>query len=81
MSYVIDAVLDPLIGEITATLGATVEYDLGYLVRGDRPLYAGTNPLAGPVASRFPGPVRQLSVSTPICDRLLSRFPAAQKGP
>jgi hypothetical protein len=73
-SYVIDAVLDSLIGEITASVDGTTQYDLGYLVRPNRPVYVGTNPLGGPVASQFPGSVRRLPVTTPICNALEARF-------
>jgi hypothetical protein len=73
-TYVIDAVLDPVIGEITATVDGTTDYDLGYYVRDNRPVYVGTNPLGGPVASRFPGPVRELPVTTPICAGLEARL-------
>jgi hypothetical protein len=73
-SYLIDAVLDPLIGEITATVNGTTEYDLGYFVRNDRPTYRGSNPFGGPVVSRFPASLRELPVTTPICDALEARF-------
>jgi hypothetical protein len=73
-SYVIDAVLDPSIGEISAMVDGNTDYDLTYYVRNDRPFYVGTNPLGGPVAGRFPGSVRRLPVTTPICDALRARF-------
>ncbi|MGC9960380.1 MAG: hypothetical protein ABSE47_00590 [Acidimicrobiales bacterium] len=73
-SYVIDAVLDPSVGEISAMVDGNTDYDLTYYVRHDRPLFVGDNPLGGPVAGRFPGSVRRLPVTTPICDALRARF-------
>ncbi|HXY43006.1 MAG TPA: hypothetical protein VEH29_02355 [Acidimicrobiales bacterium] len=73
-SYVIDAVLDPFLGEITAMVDGNSDYDLAYFVRNDRPVYVGLNPLGGPVAGRFPGSVRELPVVTPICETLRARF-------
>lgn len=71
---VVDAVLDPLVGEITASVDGTVEYELGYFVRPNRPIALGRNPYGGPVAARFPGRVRELPVTTPLCDYVLSRL-------
>jgi hypothetical protein len=73
-SDVIDAVLDPMLGEISAAVSGSTDYDVIYFVRTDRPVYVASNPLGGPVAPRFPGTVRLLPVTTPICDALQARF-------
>ncbi len=73
-SYVVDAVLDPRIGEIAAEVDGNSEYDLGYLVRNAQPYDVGINDFGGPVAARFPGSVHQLAVTTPICQALERRF-------
>jgi hypothetical protein len=77
-SYVIDAVLDPRIGEIAADVDGNSEYDLGYFVRNTQPYHVAINDLGGPVADRFPGSVRQLAVTTPICQSLERRFGPAR---
>ncbi len=73
-SHVIDAVLDSIIREVSANVDGTPQYELGYFVRGNRPIYVGANPFGGRVAAHFPGGVTELPVTTPICHSLLARF-------
>lgn len=75
-AYVVDAVLDSGVHQITATLDGETVFDLSYFVRGDRPVHVGLNPFGGPVARRLPGPVTSLRVTTPTCDALLRRLNA-----
>ncbi|HLJ08009.1 MAG TPA: hypothetical protein VKX24_05695, partial [Acidimicrobiia bacterium] len=67
--YVIDAVLDPRVPQVTAHLdGATVL--LGYLIRATATVHVGVDPFGGPTLAHFPGALRRLPVTTPICDAL-----------
>jgi hypothetical protein len=67
--YVVDAVLDPRIPQVTAHLdGATVL--LSYLVRRTGTVHVGVDPFGGPTLARFPGALGRLPVTTPICDSL-----------
>lgn len=73
-SHVIDAVFDPLVHEVSASVDGAPQFELGYFVRANLPLEVGVNHLGGPVAARFPGKVTGLPVRTPICDSLERRL-------
>ena len=73
-TVVIDTTMDPAVHEVTASIDGSVSFDLSYFVRPIPPEYLGRNPLGGPVAAAFPGPVAELPVATPICDALSRRL-------
>jgi hypothetical protein len=74
-THLVDAVLDPLVHEVTVTVDGNTEFELGYFVRSNQPIYVGTNPLGGPVATRYPSKVVQREVRTPICNFIARRLP------
>ena len=70
--YVVDAVFDARLPEVTAHLdGASVLSS--YLVRNSA-IRVGVDPFGGPTLSRFPGQLRRLAVTTPICDGLAAQL-------
>jgi hypothetical protein len=74
--YVVDAVLDSRIPQVTAHLdGASVLLTL--LVRPGTRFEVGVDPFDGPTLARFPGPIRSLPVTTPVCDTLEARLDRA----
>ncbi|MGO9559231.1 MAG: hypothetical protein ACLPQS_10590 [Acidimicrobiales bacterium] len=77
-THVVDAVLDPLVQEVTVTVDGNTEFELGYFVRSIQRIYVGANPLGGPVATRYPSRVVQLKVTTPICNFVERRLPNAR---
>jgi hypothetical protein len=74
--YLLDAVFDPRIPEVTAHLDGASVLDT-HLVRPTATVDVGTNPFGGPALPRFPGSLRRLPVGTPICDGLLTRLTRA----
>ncbi len=71
--YVLDAVFDPRVHQVTVHIDGQGVLD-AVLVRRNKPISVGHDPIGGPVISRFPGQIRQLGVSTPTCSALLKRL-------
>jgi hypothetical protein len=72
--YVVDAALDSAVRDVSVEVNGAVVFEVGFVVRGDRPIYTGRNPLGGPALPHFPGTLRVAKVTTPICDALLRRM-------
>ncbi len=71
--YVLDAVFDPRLAQVTAHLdGSSVL--LAGLVRPTGTLEVGRDAIGGPTLARFPGRLTQLPVATPLCDALAARL-------
>jgi hypothetical protein len=78
--YVVDAVFDPRVNQVTVHVDGQGVLQ-AVLVRTNRPIAVGRNPLGGPVRGRFPGEIRRLAVTTRTCSALLRRLddrPGAQ---
>jgi hypothetical protein len=71
--YVVDAVFDPRLPEVTAHLDGSSVLD-AHLVRPTATVDVGVDPFGGPTLGHFPGTLRRLPVTTPICDALAARL-------
>lgn len=71
--YLVDVVFDALVHQVSVQVDGT-NVLTAVLVRSNRPIHVGNDPLHGPTLVRFPGRIERLPVTTPICDGLLARL-------
>ena len=72
--YVVNAVLDPNVHEMSVTLDGASVLDFSFFEHAGGQIEVGRNTLGGPVSNVFPGTVEQLRETTPICTSLRHRL-------
>ncbi len=72
-SYLVDVVFDALVHQVIVQVDGQSVLS-AELVRPNRPIFLGSDPLGGPTLARFPGRVTPVVVATPTCDALLARL-------
>jgi hypothetical protein len=78
-SYKLTAVLDPNVGQMAVRMGGTTVFQLPFYDKFGSTV-VGHSPVPGPVTATFPGSIRVLPNSTPVCSRILHQLDMAAKG-